>query len=43
MWCLPRALDSVLAQTYEDFDLIVVYDGPPDDETIEILNSTTLV
>jgi glycosyltransferase involved in cell wall biosynthesis len=34
---LPRALDSILAQTYDDFDLVVVYDGPPDDATIDIL------
>lgn len=33
---LDRALLSVLNQTYTDYELIVIHDGPADDETVSV-------
>lgn len=33
---LPRALQSVLNQTFDDFEVILVHDGPPDDATMDV-------
>lgn len=33
---LPRALDSILAQTFRDMEVWVVHDGPPDQDTIRV-------
>lgn len=33
---LARALDSVLTQVYKDFEVVVVHDGPPDEETLKM-------
>lgn len=35
---LPRALQSVANQTFTDFEVIVVHDGPPDEGTAEVIN-----
>jgi glycosyltransferase involved in cell wall biosynthesis len=32
---LPSAVDSVLAQSFDDFEVIVVYDGSPDTAALE--------
>lgn len=34
---LPRALNSILAQTYRDFETIVVHDGPAASETLDVV------
>ena len=33
---LPRALDSILAQTHRDMEVWCVHDGPPDNDTIAV-------
>lgn len=33
---LARQLDSLLAQTFKDFEVVVAYDGPADEETVAI-------
>jgi len=38
---LSRALDSVLAQTFTDYELIVVHDGPMSDATKHVLEEYT--
>lgn len=36
---LKRAIESVLKQTYEDWELIVVHDGPADEETTKLMRA----
>ena len=33
---LTRALASVMRQTFKDFELIIIHDGPADDETVSV-------
>ena len=37
-WCLGKAIESVLAQTYQDFEILVIDDGSTD-ETAQLLAS----
>lgn len=37
-WCIRKAIDSVFAQTFSDFALLVVDDGSTDD-TVDVLSS----
>ena len=36
---LQQTIDSVLSQTFENFELLLINDGSSDDDTLEILRS----
>lgn len=35
-WCVRKAVDSVLAQGYQDYELLVIDDGSTDDTAVEL-------
>lgn len=37
--CLEAALEGILAQTFQDFELVVINDGSTDDHTCEVLDA----